>query len=102
MSYRRVARSYRKSIARTYGGFQERPRARLAVMAVLMACVLGAGMAILIVTHSGIGTSRNTANLASSCTTPATTGSASATAAPIYRGFATTQAYWNLRSCPNS
>jgi hypothetical protein len=51
-------------------------------MAVLMACVLGAGMAILIVTHSGIGTSRNTANLASSCTTPATTGSASATAAP--------------------
>ena len=78
MSYRKVARSYRRSAARAYGGFEQRPRARLAAVAGLMVIVLGVGMAILIASHSGtsLGTSGNAADLASNCTTPTATASA--------------------------
>src|ERR1022692_4719939 len=85
MSYRKVARSYRRSAAGTYGRFEQRPRARLAAVAGLMVMVLGAGMAILIASHSGtaLGTSGNAADLASGCTTPTATAPAStASAAP--------------------
>jgi hypothetical protein len=73
MSYRRVARTYRRNVVRTYGGVIERRRARLAAMAAVMVAGLVAGMAILAPSHSwrALGISGNAANLVSSCATGA-------------------------------
>ena len=87
MSYRRVARSYRKGLARQY--MEEHPRARIGAVAGLMVAVLGVVVGMLYPSHSG--TALNTANVASAClssspatssTVGTTTTSPAATATP--------------------
>src|SRR5450755_1697980 len=78
MSYRRVAKSYRRSIASRYRQLEQRPRARLAAMAGLLVVVLAVGMAFLIAPHFGtnLSASSSAANLASACTTSSPSTSA--------------------------
>jgi hypothetical protein len=81
MSYRRVARSYRRSIARRYRQLEERPRARLGAIVALAVAVLGVTGGMLISSYSAHISS---ANLASSCITsvaPAAAGGATPGAA---------------------
>jgi hypothetical protein len=81
MSYRRVAKSYRRSIARRYRQLEERPRRRLAAVAGLMVVVLAVGMALLIAPHFAATLSASSnANLASACVSPSASASVSPSA----------------------
>jgi hypothetical protein len=81
MSYRRVAKSYRRSIARRYRQLEDRPRRRLAAMAGLMVVVLAVGMALLIAPHFAATLSASSnANLASACVSPSASASVSPSA----------------------
>jgi hypothetical protein len=86
MSYRRNARSYRRSVARYYQVFEDRPRARLGVIAGTLVAVLGVVAGMLISSHSGakLATTSDAANgtaCVSSSATPGTTTPAAADSA---------------------
>lgn len=80
MSYRRVARSFRKNLAREY--LEERPRARIGAAAGLMVAVLGVFVGMLY-PSSHSATTINTTREASACQSsrPATSSTTSTAAA---------------------
>src|ERR1700689_1947720 len=84
MSYRRVARSYRRSVARQYRILEEHPRAHLGVMVGIVVAVLGVVGGMLISAHSGSSftPTGNAVSLATTCATPSDSTSASTAPTP--------------------
>jgi hypothetical protein len=84
MSYRRVARSYRRSVALQYRKLEEHPKAHMGVMIGIVVAVLGVVGGMLISAHSGstFKASGNAVSLATTCATPTDSTSASTSVAP--------------------
>jgi hypothetical protein len=84
MSYRRVARSYRRSVALQYRKLEEHPKAHMGVMVGIVVAVLGVVGGMLISAHAGSAfkPSGNAVSLATTCATPSDSTSASTSAAP--------------------
>jgi hypothetical protein len=82
MSYRRVVRSYRRSVALQYRKLEEHPKAHLGVMVGVVVAVLGVVGGMLISGNSGttLKSAGNAVAVASGC--PSASASASAIAAP--------------------
>jgi hypothetical protein len=104
MSYRRVSKSYRRSIARRYRQLEEQPRARLAAIGVLMVAVLGLGAGLVIATnfHTTLSTASNSTSLTNACdtsTSPVTTAAPSTPAASA-AAAAARRRYWRRHHRP--